>query len=88
MSFNPRARDGREINNGSHYRINSSFNPRARDGREKIATIYNTIINSFNPRARDGREIDTVTVIYGLLVSIHAPVMDANSTPAISTKYY
>ena len=33
----------------------------------------------FNPRARDGREISFADVFYRLLVSIHAPVMDANN---------
>ena len=33
---------------------------------------------SFNPRARDGREELKKTLNRAVLVSIHAPVMDAN----------
>ena len=33
--------------------------------------------DSFNPRARDGREYLYVILMIDLLVSIHAPVMDA-----------
>ena len=32
----------------------------------------------FNPRARDGREDANVIPLMRVLVSIHAPVMDAN----------
>ena len=34
ISFNPRARDGREIHLPRHSRLAYRFNPRARDGRE------------------------------------------------------
>ena len=34
---------------------------------------------SFNPRARDGREMTRYNIIFIIYVSIHAPVMDANS---------
>ena len=36
------------------------------------------ITASFNPRARDGREIVSAVAYEESLVSIHAPVMDAN----------
>ena len=36
---------------------------------------------SFNPRARDGREIDAPNKRADFYVSIHAPVMDANTKP-------
>ena len=41
---------------------------------------------SFNPRARDGREVQASFFKHTLLVSIHAPVMDAND--AIVTMSY
>ena len=40
---------------------------------------------SFNPRARDGREMRQKTTIDQVNVSIHAPVMDAN-TQALMAK--
>ena len=39
---------------------------------------YDVVI-SFNPRARDGREDAFLGVMPSYIVSIHAPVMDANS---------
>tara|TARA_R110002051_G_scaffold200370_1_gene267265 strand:+ start:5596 stop:5847 length:252 start_codon:yes stop_codon:yes gene_type:complete len=56
-----------------------SFNPRARDGRERVSTICRSLDQSFNPRARDGREGRAAYINEGFLVSIHAPVMDANN---------
>ena len=40
----------------------------------------------FNPRARDGRELPKFTNIIITNVSIHAPVMDANSQSEINAK--
>ena len=34
MSFNPRARDGRDYGQGYHLQTDKGFNPRARDGRD------------------------------------------------------
>ena len=53
------------------------FNPRARDGREAIKSAITDTNTSFNPRARDGREPHYYLLIIMLVVSIHAPVMDA-----------
>ena len=56
VSFNPRARDGREaFRRISHIQF-LGFNPRARDGREKQVWIITLSKQRFNPRARDGRE--------------------------------
>ena len=55
------------------------FNPRARDGRESFVGLASLPANCFNPRARDGREnLHFGVFLNGKLVSIHAPVMDAN----------
>ena len=56
-----------------------SFNPRARDGREANIDILQHGIECFNPRARDGREAPYVPYTLLKVVSIHAPVMDANA---------
>ena len=79
MSFNPRARDGRELCLKFNLIPRSGFNPRARDGRESVPTSIFKLLTCFNPRARDGREDLTMLAgSVGVLVSIHAPVMDAN----------
>ena len=75
--FNPRARDGREVVNTPIHNF-SCFNPRARDGREPIPTPCVLGLARFNPRARDGREnLNSYHRVINM-VSIHAPVMDAN----------
>ena len=47
------------------------------DAKRLVNTIQATKL-SFNPRARDGREHLSVSTNGHDLVSIHAPVMDAN----------
>ena len=54
------------------------FNPRARDGREARQAKRDRRSSRFNPRARDGREAAAKSDVRYYLVSIHAPVMDAN----------
>ena len=62
-----------------------SFNPRARDGREEPAIDLWHVRESFNPRARDGREPRQAGLRVFNNVSIHAPVMDANSADMTGT---
>ena len=54
--FNPRAREGRDINSLPNHRTNDSFNPRAREGRDTQGTVKQGTYRSFNPRAREGRD--------------------------------
>ena len=55
-SFNPRARDGRDIGASSQRAFIFSFNPRARDGRDLLLNAAAPVPGCFNPRARDGRD--------------------------------
>ena len=41
--FNPRARDGRELNELNTPKNGWGFNPRARDGRELLQTVQGLI---------------------------------------------
>ena len=77
-SFNPRARDGRERKGSNLCHCRPRFNPRARDGREEQTFYKHSSGSRFNPRARDGREQSMAAASPCILVSIHAPVMDAN----------
>ena len=56
LSFNPRARDGREDGPTFPMLTKICFNPRARDGRESKTYRLSRWLKCFNPRARDGRE--------------------------------
>ena len=58
--------------------LSSCFNPRARDGREDNEHQAHNRKQCFNPRARDGRENCGIALAVSDIVSIHAPVMDAN----------
>ena len=57
LSFNPRARAGRDGMMASTVVLGRCFNPRARAGRDKIVVIGIVHNESFNPRARAGRDI-------------------------------
>ena len=80
MSFNPRARVGRDLCAGkggpSPYR---GFNPRARVGRDPYEMMYADQCRwCFNPRARVGRDLAVLDEIVGThTVSIHAPAWGA-----------
>ena len=83
MSFNPRARVGRDLCAGkggpSPYR---GFNPRARVGRDPYEMMYADQCRwCFNPRARVGRDFssDEEFSAHTMIVSIHAPAWGATS---------
>ena len=79
-SFNPRARDGREIGRGGWGHPFCCFNPRARDGREAydIAKSRNEPVSIHAP-VMDAKIYLAHTLLdFMKYVSIHAPVMDAN----------
>ena len=73
--FNPRARVGRDIQDGTCWMEEGCrFNPRARVGRDDHAHSAPADSTSFNPRARVGRD-GRVSPELALVpeVSIHAP---------------
>ena len=77
VSFNPRAREGRDIFLPRDARKGLRFNPRAREGRDFGTFVAPDWGWSFNPRAREGR--DTWSAFGSLVggVSIHAPARGA-----------
>ena len=80
MDFNPRAREGRDNNEGEKTTYFVDFNPRAREGRDNrsILPIHGRV--NFNPRAREGRDLDTFGPDdSGYFISIHAPVKGATN---------
>ena len=77
LSFNPRARDGREDvayldNEGAIVSIHAPVMD------AKPLVVQSLYFVCFNPRARDGRETGVDSNLIRYSVSIHAPVMDAN----------
>ena len=55
-SFNPRAREGRDLVTEAMKRTATGFNPRAREGRDTDGRPQEDLNLSFNPRAREGRD--------------------------------
>ena len=58
MTFNPRAREGRDGRSGDGVSVTVTFNPRAREGRDCPPLRQSAASTSFNPRAREGRDAD------------------------------
>ena len=56
MSFNPRAREGRDQMYGVKGIQSYGFNPRAREGRDAPHRGAVQSPQGFNPRAREGRD--------------------------------
>ena len=56
VSFNPRARGGRDLPSSSVPRMSVCFNPRARGGRDHGTSGTCRRWRCFNPRARGGRD--------------------------------
>ena len=77
ISFNPRARVGRDRLWRGGLSICFCFNPRARVGRDTTKGTANSITDSFNPRARVGRDGGRPVCFTALRVSIHAPAWGA-----------
>ena len=58
VSFNPRARGGRDLWQYWDFWTPQCFNPRARGGRDLLVDSHQPIQRSFNPRARGGRDCE------------------------------
>ena len=76
--FNPRARDGRDIN-PVHYGNDRDVSIHAPVMDAITAPVWGFFWSCFNPRARDGRDLTDYLKQTTIRVSIHAPVMDAIS---------
>ena len=80
LSFNPRAREGRDSLPSKVQLTLQGFNPRAREGRDRwIGIEKDPDIYGFNPRAREGRDLPVLKIQVSELVSIHAPARGATN---------
>ena len=77
MSFNPRARVGRDRRPRTARPEPDCFNPRARVGRDPPCSASIRPTACFNPRARVGRDFLGPARRAVLVVSIHAPAWGA-----------
>ena len=76
LSFNPRARDGRDrVKSQGMITSGVSIHAPVMDAINHCLNGF--CLNGFNPRARDGRDINGTERAVQPFVSIHAPVMDA-----------
>ena len=67
LSFNPRARGGRDYTVLTLTEDVAGFNPRARGGRDTRSRRSQSKLCRFNPRARGGRDFSRLT---SLLVTV------------------
>ena len=77
MSFNPRARVGRDDCRALRAGNYKCFNPRARVGRDAWYPVWTSPPTCFNPRARVGRDQRQGRAQVPDPVSIHAPAWGA-----------
>ena len=78
-SFNPRAREGRDVEYPKIPEQRNGFNPRAREGRDDRPYRRPTDWRCFNPRARGGRGAGVGIGRGGDVVSIRAPARGATT---------
>ena len=79
-SFNPRAREGRDIRGIVHSIIHCSFNPRAREGRDKLPSAIGHDLHKFqSTRPRRARLVRSQCGHAKQRVSIHAPAKGATA---------
>ena len=78
ISFNPRARVGRDLSTALPNLYTFCFNPRARVGRDLSFLGLSILTKGFNPRARVGRDrVFNCCSTPVCVVSIHAPAWGA-----------
>ncbi len=87
VSFNPRARVGRDLRWWGLWRSRRRFNPRARVGRDVAGVVNVATRLGFNPRARVGRDLQLLLLyVPRSEVSIHAPAWGATVKGCHKTK--
>ena len=86
LSFNPRVREGRDVNfAGSCGAGSAGFNPRVREGRDGYSLKTQPNMLSFNPRVRGGRDWESFfKSLKSTGVSIHASAGDATVSTSSS----
>ena len=88
MSFNPRARTGRDRCKKKYSSIYRCFNPRARTGRDVISRVALSILSMFqSTRPHGARPLAYLTRKTTGIVSIHAPARGATRYGSPSQPY-
>ena len=76
--FNPRSREGSDLNNSLINFSIKDFNPRSREGSDAVGDSSLNLVEYFNPRSREGSDhIFRVNHKLSNLISIHAPARGA-----------
>ena len=72
--FNPRTREGANVNESTNAETIQCFNPRTREGANRQTVQHSNDAAGFNPRTREGANFGDIQWDMGTDVSIHAPV--------------
>ena len=78
--FNPRSREGSDVQRLLSKRTQYHFNPRSREGSDNSSSHSCRQIKNFNPRSREGSDGDQAVFTPVSVISIHAPVKGATAT--------
>ena len=75
--FNPRSREGSDVQRLLSKRTQYHFNPRSREGSDIRSGRGGQAVAHFNPRSREGSDIEAAEPARSTNISIHAPVKGA-----------
>ena len=56
QNFNPRSREGSDINADNNEEVQGYFNPRSREGSDRDSEQFRRSLTDFNPRSREGSD--------------------------------
>ena len=84
--FNPRSREGSDLEQllSGHYAVD--FNPRSREGSDLSVSVIHGNHTNFNPRSREGSDLPRILLPGLTVISIHAPAKGATSCPVSRSK--
>ena len=87
--FNPRSREGSDLEQllSGHYAVD--FNPRSREGSDLSVSVIHGNHTNFNPRSREGSDVKFDTVVPRVdSISIHAPAKGATGCTIICNDWW
>ena len=77
--FNPRSREGSDMQRRSCCVFSGYFNPRSREGSDCESRDNTILFQDFNPRSREGSDLKVIGLISIFKISIHAPARGATN---------
>ena len=76
-NFNPRSREGSDVDGFGDGKAAGNFNPRSREGSDVSRSDLSGADHHFNPRSREGSDLSFTVSPPSPIISIHAPAKGA-----------